>query len=129
MAVERTYTRGRRASAHRQAVESDVPALARMLQKYLGQELLSVVVASSPRTIARWVSGDTRPSGSSERLLRDVAQIFDVITTVDTPQVARAWFMGMNPQLEDRAPAELLASDPGAARLVMAAARAYVAGS
>lgn len=128
MTVEQTYTHERRASAHRRAIASDVASLTKTLQKHLGQALLAVIVDSSPRTIARWISGDTTPSASTERLLRDVAQIFDVITTVDTPQVARAWFMGMNPQLEDQAPAELLASNPTATRSVMAAARAYVAG-
>ncbi len=122
------YTHERSTSAHRRAVESDVPALTKTLQKHLGQALLAVMVDSSPRTIARWISGDSSPAAPTERLLRDVAQIFDVITTVDTPQVARAWFMGMNPQLEDQAPAELLASNPTATRSVMAAARAYVAG-
>jgi len=123
-----TKTHERRTSAHRRAIASDVPTLTKTLQKHLGQALLAVIVDSSPRAIARWISGDTTPSATTERLLRDVAQIFDVITTVDTPQVARAWFMGMNPQLDDQAPAELLAKDPSVTRSIMAAARAYVAG-
>jgi hypothetical protein len=31
-----------------------------------------------------------------------------VIAEVDGPEVARAWFQGLNPQLDDRSPARLL---------------------
>lgn len=116
----------RRAAAHRRAVSSDVPALTRALQEHLGQSLLAVIVKTQPRTISRWIAGTSRPPAAKERVLRDVSQVFDLITTVDTPRVARAWFMGMNPQLDDVSPAEVLAD--GDARAVMAAARAYVAG-
>ncbi len=120
----------RRARAHRRALTDDVTALTKNLQTHLGQALLAVIVDAQPRTIARWIAGDSSPSVATEQLLRDVSQIFDVITTVDTPRVARAWFMGMNPQLDDNSPAEALAErNPGATREVMAAARAYAAGA
>jgi len=129
MTIQQTHTvRERRADVHRRAIGSDVATVTKMLQSHLGQALLAVIVNSQPRTIARWISGQSTPSAATEKLLRDVAQVFDVITTVDTPQVARAWFMGMNPQLDDNSPAEVLAEDPGATRAVMAAARAYVTG-
>jgi len=38
----------------------------------------------------------------------------------------RSWFIGMNPQLDDRAPAEVLREDD--LREVLAAAQAYLAG-
>ena len=112
--------------AHRLAVSSDVPTLTRILQDHLGQNLLAVIVGSNPRTVARWIAAATRPPAAKERILRDASQVFDLLTTVDTPMVARAWFMGMNPQLDDMSPAEALAA--GDVRDVMAAARAYVAG-
>jgi hypothetical protein len=46
------------------------------------------------------------------------------LLATDSPAVVRAWFMGMNPQLDDENPAEVLAE--GRSREVMAAARAYV---
>lgn len=117
----------RRAYAHRHAVSSDIGAIAATLQKHLGQFLLSVIVGKEPRTLARWVAGTSKPPAASEQLLRDVSQVFDLITTVDTSTVARAWFMGMNPHLDDVSPAESLSE--GQTRQVMAAARAYVSGA
>lgn len=129
MTIQRTNTaRERRADSHHRAIGSDIATLTKTLQSHLGQSLLAVIVDAQPRTIARWISQESAPSAATEKLLRDVAQVFDVITTVDTPQVARAWFMGMNPQLDDNSPAEVLAENAGATRAVMAAARTYVAG-
>lgn len=129
MTIQQAHAaRERRTDSHHRAIGSDISTLTKTLQSHLGQALLAVIVDAQPRTIARWISGESMPSAATERLLRDVAQVFDVITTVDTPQVARAWFMGMNPQLDDNSPAEVLAENAGAARVVMGAARAYVAG-
>lgn len=48
----------------------------------------------------------------------------------DGPKVARAWFQGLNPQLDDRSPARLLREgdldETGPA--VLGAARAFLAG-
>lgn len=44
----------------------------------------------------------------------------------DADPTIRAWFMGMNPQLDDVSPAEALAEDRF--REVLAAARAFLAG-
>lgn len=76
------------------------------------------------RTVARWSSGDVKPPQATEKLLRDAFQVFELLLTVDSESVARAWFMGMNPQLADTSPAEALAG--GQAKTVLAAARAYI---
>lgn len=128
MTIEQAYTHERSTVPHRRAIESDIPALVGNLQKHLGQALVAVIVDSNPRTIARWITGASTPAAKTEKLLRNVSQIFEVITAVESPAVARAWFMGMNPQLDDQAPAELLADDPNATRAVLAAARAFAAG-
>ncbi|MCU1419892.1 MAG: hydrolase family protein [Mycetocola sp.] len=47
-----------------------------------------------------------------------------LLTTADSAAVARAWFMGMNPHLNDETPAEVLAD--GRTREVLAAARAFI---
>ena len=59
-----------------------------------------------------------------ERRLRDALQVFSLIYEADGPEVARAWFLGMNPQLDDDSPVEQLTA--GNAREVLAAARSYV---
>src|SRR5690554_836848 len=105
----------------------DVPDIVQALQAGLGQGLLAVIVNRDVRTMARWASATVAPPASVERTLRDTFQIFQMITAVDSPAVAQAWFAGLNPGLNDRSPAETIAN--GDLREVMAAARHFVAGN
>lgn len=74
--------------------------------------------------MSRWISGEAKPPLNEQRLLRDTLQVIELLAEVDPDKVVRAWFIGMNPQLEDAAPAEVVAE--GRVRDVMAAARAFV---
>ena len=109
---------------HSRSVQLDIADVAATLQQHLGQALLAVIVDKNVRTVARWSSGEVKPPQATEKLLRDACQVFEVLLTVDSESVARAWFMGMNPQLADASPAEALAG--GQAMTVLAAARAYI---
>lgn len=111
-------------NAHARSVELGINDVTATLQSQLGQALLSVIVGRDTRTVARWVSGDVQPPQASEQRLRDTLQIMTLLTTTDAVSVARAWFMGMNPQLNDETPAEALAD--GRAREVLGAARAFI---
>jgi hypothetical protein len=44
----------------------------------------------------------------------------------ESPYVARAWFIGLNPQLDDDAPADAIREDR--LKEALSAARAYIAG-
>jgi hypothetical protein len=123
-AALRPLMRTRQDSAHSRAVQGEVHDIVRELQGALGQALLSVIVDKDARSVARWVAGTTSPSHASEQVLRDTFQVYELIASADAPSVARAWFMGMNPQLDDASPAEALAE--GRARDVIAAARAFI---
>jgi len=61
----------------------------------------------------------------SDKLLRDTFQVFEILSFVHSPEVARAWLMGMHPELDDASPAEALSN--GRSREVMALARSYIA--
>lgn len=111
-------------AAHARSVGLDVAAVASALQGAFGQVLLGVIVGKDARTLARWASGTVRPPYASEHLLRDTFQVLEMLMSVEPPEVARAWFMGMNPQLDDASPAEALSA--GRSKDVMAAARAYI---
>ncbi|WP_104176386.1 XRE family transcriptional regulator [Cryobacterium sp. Y50] len=113
-------------AAHARSVGLDVAAVASALQGAFGQALLGVIVGKDARTIARWASGTVRPPYASEQVLRDTFQVLELLMSVESPEVARAWFMGMNPQLDDVSPAEALSDERS--KDVMAAARAYVSG-
>jgi hypothetical protein len=110
--------------AHARAVELGVSDIAAALQAQLGQALLGVIVNKNVRTLTRWANAAVRPPQASEQLLRDTFQVVELLTSAESADVARAWFMGMNPQLDDESPAEALSA--GRARDVMAAARAFI---
>ena len=110
--------------AHAHAVELGISDIAAALQTHLGQALLGVIVNKTERTLTRWAKAAVRPPHASEQLLRDTFQVFELLTSAESADVARAWFMGMNPQLDDESPAEALST--GRARDVMAAARAFI---
>ena len=109
---------------HSRSVQLDIADVAAALRQHLGQALLAIIVDKNVRTLTRWSSGDVKPPQATEKLLRDAFQVFELLLTVDSESVARAWFMGMNPQLADASPAEALAG--GQAKTVLAAARAYI---
>lgn len=119
-----TVVRKRTSDPHSKSVQLAIEDVAGALQQHMGQALLAVVVGKNVRTVARWSAGAARPVSADEKLLRDAYQVLELVLTVEESLVARAWFMGMNPLLDDMSPVEALAG--GQARLVLAAARAYV---
>jgi len=120
-----TDLEARSSTAHRTAVTQSMQDVARFLVDHLGMALTVHIAGVDRRTITRWADGSpARAEG--EKNLRAAFQVFQLIQTVDTPHTVRAWFMGMNPQLDDISPAEALAE--GRYREVMAAARAFVSG-
>ncbi len=110
--------------AHVRAVRSAPAEIATRLQEVLGQDVVAVIVGRSQRSVTRWVAGDAVPAAREERLLRDTYQVVELMTEVEGAEVTRAWFIGMNPQLNDDAPSEVIAA--GRVRDVLAAARAFL---
>ena len=115
-----------RTSAHNDAVQISAQDVSGDLARVLGRQLLAVIVDKGPRTIQRWIAGETLPGTEDERRLRNAYQVYLLLSSAEGDHTIRAWFMGMNPQLDDEAPAEALAGDKS--RDVMSAARAFVNG-
>ena len=112
---------------HRGSVTLSTQDLARFLQDTLGSKLTAYITeVKDPKMVGRWAEG-TKPSQIRERRLRDTYQIFQTVMQADDEFVARAWFIGMNPNLEDDTPADALRA--GRAKDVIAAARTYADGS
>ena len=104
-----------------------VAQIAEHLNDNLGPKLTAFMVGKDQQTVARWAKGkQSPPQDDVERRLRAVFAVFQLLSENDTRHVARAWFLDMNPQLDDVSPAEAIAN--GDLRVVMAAARAFVAG-
>lgn len=120
-------TRAVAVTAHQKAVTFEVKDIARYLQEALGQRLVAYMAGvEDPKRVGRWAQGDQAPRGEAERRLRAAFQIFHLLVASDSEHVARAWFIGMNPQLEDASPAEVIRD--GRLKDALAAARAFVAG-
>ncbi|TFC80784.1 hypothetical protein E3T23_08295 [Cryobacterium cheniae] len=112
-------------AAHERSVGLSIAEIAAELQVQLGQAQLGAIVGRNARTLARWAHATVRPPHASEKFLRDTFQVLEILCSVHSTDVARAWFMGMNPELGDASPAEALSE--GRSREVLAAARSYVA--
>ena len=123
-ATSATTVAPRQRSAHGRAVSSDQNEALRALVAALGKYPVAAIFGKETRTIERWLKPGVRMKVEDERRLRDAFQVFSRIEEADDAYVARAWFIGMNPELGDDSPVEQLAA--GNARSVLAAARSYV---
>ncbi|QJU56270.1 hypothetical protein SCB71_21240 (plasmid) [Herbiconiux sp. KACC 21604] len=110
--------------AHARAVRSTAAAVAARLQQVLGRDVVALITAKQTRTVTRWVTGTAVPSAQDQQLLRDTLQVVELLAEVEGDDVTRAWFIGMNPQLDDESPAEEIAA--GHVRDVLAAARTFI---
>jgi len=112
--------------AHRDAVAVEITPLVEFLNENLSAGLVGLLAGVDPQTARRWARGEAHPRISAEHRLRGAYQFFQTLLPHEAPATVRAWFMGMNPQLDDESPAEAIAADR--LRDVMAAARAFAAG-
>lgn len=122
----RITTTNARTNAHADALQLSAQDISSELARVLGRQLLGVIVDKGARTIQRWINGENMPSTVDDKRLRNAYQVYLLLATVEGDHTIRAWFMGMNPQLDDGSPADALAADR--AREVMSAARAFVNG-
>jgi hypothetical protein len=115
------------AEAHRKTVESSIADIVAFLQEVFGQRLVAYLAGvSETRTVSRWAKGETPPRPASEARLREAYYIFRLLNTEESPHTVRAWFVGLNPQLDDESPATAIRDDRG--RDVRVAAKAFLAG-
>jgi hypothetical protein len=76
------------------------------------------------KAVGKWARGQRTPHPDAERRLRHAFRVAQLLLGAESAGTVRAWFVGMNPDLGDRAPAEALAEDPAG---VLQAARAFLA--
>ena len=98
----------------------------------LGAKLVAYIASvTETRAVAEWATESREPKDASvPARLRLALRLAKFIAQHDNPQVAQAWFQGLNPQLGDRSPARLLREGAIAevGPEVVAAARAFVVG-
>lgn len=126
MPISRQIVTVSRTKAHRRSVEDSFSDVIGYLVDHLGKVLTSQIAGSSSQTVERWRIGAQHPGVAVERRMRESYAIFVKLSEKDASPTVRAWFMGMNPQLEDVSPVEALRADEF--RDVAAAADAFLIG-
>jgi len=112
---------------HQQAVTAPISEVAGQLQELLSRRLTAVIAGvKEGKTVSRWASGEVTEIRDpfTEQRLRTAYEIALLLLEHDSPQTVRAWFIGLNPQLDDVSPAEAL--HDGQLQEALAAARIFV---
>ncbi|BBL79314.1 hypothetical protein RxyAA322_11680 [Rubrobacter xylanophilus] len=114
--------------AHRQAVVTPVTDVVSFLQDLLGRRLVAYVAGvKDVKTVSRWANGEVGSiRQESEERIRTAYEVAQLLVQFDSPRIVKAWFIGLNPQLDDVSPAEMIRE--GKLKEAKAAARAFVAG-
>lgn len=114
---------------HRKATITPINEITRKLEQVLSRRLTAVIAGvKDGKTIARWASDDTTEiQYNKEQRLRMTFQIVLLLLgSQDSPQMVKAWFIGLNPQLGDESPAEVIRK--GQLQEAWNAAQAFVVG-
>ncbi|MFF7976750.1 XRE family transcriptional regulator [Streptomyces sp. NPDC007905] len=124
MQIQRETIAEAEARAHRSTAEQTIAEIARFLQDTFSQRVAAFIAGvEDPKQVGRWAKGQNAPRFDSEFRLRTAFNVFTLIAEYENQHIARAWMMGMNPQLDDDSPIEAIAG--GHLKEVMAAARSF----
>lgn len=101
--------------------------IAHFLEEVLGRKLVAYVAGASGATdLEQWLAEAPERAEGAERRLGIAYHVFRLLQTQEGQHTVRAWFLGLNPQLDDRSPATALRE--GKFREVVLAAEAFLAG-
>jgi hypothetical protein len=113
--------------AHRQTTETSIEQITNFLEEVLGRKLVAALAGvADPKAVGRWASGERSPRPAAVEKLRVAYQVFRLLLAEDSKHTIRAWFIGLNPQLNDESPVMVIRA--GRFQEVMVAAKAYVSG-
>jgi len=95
--------------AHRRSIHAPFPDLVKELVEILGKKLTAYIGdVKDTRVVDRWIHNGVTPYGDAEHRVRLAYQIAKTLNKHDSPRIVQAWFLGLNPELQDRTPARLL---------------------
>lgn len=115
------------ARAHDGSIRSEPDEIAAFLHELFGANLVAHMAGvSDVKRVHKWINGEGI-SARSEARLRAAYQIAWLLLDHDSPETVRAWFIGMNPQLDYEAPADAIREDRH--REAMVAAEAFLEGA
>ncbi len=114
-----------RAASNLVELQPSIPEMVQYLQDALGSRLSALLLGvTDARVLDDWARGEASPDSNAERRVRDAFRITELLLQEESPQAVSSWFLGMNPELDDRAPALVLGDEP---ELVAEAAQNFLA--
>lgn len=117
--------------AYEHAARVEFPVLVKELSDLLGPKLVAYIAGvREVRAVRQWGAGEREAREPIPARLRLALQVAWLIARHDSASVARAWFQGLNPQLDDRSAARLLREGnlDEVGPQILSAARAFVSG-
>ena len=112
------------AGAFGNTTRMDIHEVVRRLNSHLGATLVAALAGSRDSKLPyRWAK-ETTPNTEAEARIRMAHRIWTLIADAESDHVARTWFIGANPLLDEASPVTALREDR--LRDVSLAAQAFV---
>jgi hypothetical protein len=114
-------------AAHHDTSKLGIHEVVRRLNRHLGATLVATLSGSKdPKAPYRWAREDgNTPSESASQRLRAAHRIWTVLADAEGEHTTRAWFVGLNPLLEEDSP--VMALREGHIKEVISAADMFLA--
>ncbi len=116
--------------AHRQSISAAFPDVVRSLVSIVGRKQTAYIASiKDARAIDRWLE-NAAPQKDVEQRIRLAFHVATMLRSADSDGVVQAWFVGLNPELDDAVPITLLREGniETDGKRVLNAARAFLAG-
>jgi len=116
--------------AHRQAITAAFPEVVRSLVSIVGRKQTAYIASiKDARAVDRWME-NAAPQKDVEQRIRLAYHVAAMLRSADSEGVVQAWFVGLNPELDDDVPIKLLREGrlEVDGKRVLNAARAFLAG-
>jgi hypothetical protein len=100
---------------HKETVLLSTPELVRQLISHLGPTLVATLAdVKDPKLPHKWAKADgPTPRDQTLIKLQMAHRIWRLISSSDSDSVARAWFVGSNPRLDEESPIFVIRSGRG----------------
>lgn len=111
--------------AHQDAITLPIDSVVRDLRDRLGATLVAYIAdVAETRAVRQWATGERRPGRVVTTRLRLTHQVSSIVKEGHSDLVVQSWMQGLNPDLDDVAPARVLRAgdvDESGVRLLAAA--------
>lgn len=114
---------------HAETTRMNIHELTRQLNSHLGPTLVATLAGVRDRKLPhKWAKEDgPEPRDEARAKLLAAHRIWRLVSEAENDSVARSWFIGANPRLEETAPVMMLRE--GKIQDVIFAAQAFVEGT